>query len=99
MKSAIKYCCLAVLIGVIANVIIGAPSAGWADAKIGMKASDIVARLGRPSHDQLKTKGIQIWNRGGFIRTSSLAVLYYNQDAPDTATQLMQSQVWIWQRL
>lgn len=94
MKTAIKILIALIFIGIIANLIIGAPSTNWDLIQPGMSQQKITALLGRPSMDVFKSKGIQIWNRGGFIRSSSLAIFYYNQDTPDRATEVRVSDIW-----
>jgi hypothetical protein len=94
MKPLLKIVLALISISIIANLIIGAPSAKWDLIQPGMSQQEITTLLGRPSMDVFKSKGIQIWIRGGFIRSSSLAIFYYNQDTPDLATEVRQSDTW-----
>jgi hypothetical protein len=94
MKPLLKIVIALIIIGIITNLIIGAPSAKWDLIHPGMPHREITTLLGHPSIDVFKSKGIQIWNRGGFIRSSSLAIFYYNQDTPDRATEVRQSDTW-----
>lgn len=94
MKPLLKIVIALIIIGIITNLIIGAPSTKWDLIHPGMSQHEITTLLGRPSIDVFKSKGIQIWNRGGFIRSSSLAIFYYKQDTPDLATEVRQSDIW-----
>jgi hypothetical protein len=99
MKRPLIYAA-ALAISVIAiSIFIGAPSQKWAEIKIGMKAQEIVASLGAPKNNLLDSKSIQIWENDGFIRKSSLAVLYYDPQKPEIATKTIRSNIWIWERL
>jgi hypothetical protein len=99
MKTAIKILIALIIIGIIANLIIGAPGAKWDLVQPGMTQQEITAQLGRPSIDVFKSKGLQIWTRGGFIRSNGLAIQYYNQDTPDIATKVRKEELWFWQAI
>lgn len=99
MKRPLTYTAILGISVVAISIFIGAPSPKWAEAKAGMKASEIVASLGTPKNNVLDTKSIQIWENDGFIRTSSLAVLYYDPQKPEIATKTTRSDIWIWERL
>ena len=99
MKRPSIYAAILAISVVAISVYIGAPSPKWAEIKVGMKAPEVVASLGAPKHNLLDSKSIQIWENGGFIRTSSLAVLYYDPQKPEIATKTIRSDIWIWERL
>ncbi len=80
-------------------VFIGAPNPKWGAIKAGMNAQEIVANLGGPKNDLLQSKSVQIWMNDGVVRTSSLAVLYYDAQNPELATKTMRSDIWLWERL
>ncbi len=87
----------AIAIAVIAiGIFIGAPNSNWGQIKDGMKSSDIVAVLGFPQKDVLDSKSLQVWKNDGFIRTSSLVVLYYDQQNPEIATKVVMLDRWFW---
>ena len=99
MKRPPIYAAILATSVVAMSIFIGAPSSKWAEIKIGMKAPEIVASLGSPKNDLLDSKSIQIWENDGFIRTSSIAILYYDPQKPEIATKTIRSDIWIWERL
>ena len=64
------------------------PDPVWSQVKKDMSSAEIHHLAGPP--DKLKTADarIEIWWRKGLIRSTSLAVLYYNPEAPETATNV-----------
>ena len=99
-KRAISIGIVATLILTLgALIIVGAPDRRWALVIVGMKADNISRLIGKPDHSLRQSKGIEIWNRGTLFRTSSIVVLYYEAQAPETATQVMRSTVWCWERI
>ena len=99
MRKLLLYTFGVALLSLLANVIIGAPSRRWSTIRPGMNAEQITSSLGAPDNDLIQSKSIQILTNGGFIRFSTLAVLYYDQNTPESATRVMQSDTWIWERL
>jgi hypothetical protein len=99
MKRWSIYALIVAILLVAMCAFLGAPSRRWASIEPGMDERQIVANLGPPTNNLLNSKGIQIWQNDGMIRTSSLAVLYYDPQRPQIATQTMKSDVWIWDRI
>lgn len=101
MKTLLTTVLGLIIIGILANLITGAPSAKWNLVQPGMSQQQITTLLGRPSIDVLKSKGFQIWTRGRFIRirSSGLVVDYNSQDNPDIATKVRKSEIWFWQAI
>ena len=99
MKYPLTYAAILAISVVVISIFIGAPSPKWAEVKAGIKASEIVVILGVPKHNLLESKSVQIWEHDGFLRTSSLGILYYDPNKPDIATKTILSDIWIWERL
>ena len=64
------------------------PDPGWSQIKKGMSASEIHQLIGPAEKSKHTDARIEIWWRKGLLRSTSLAVLYYSPEAPQTATQV-----------
>ena len=64
------------------------PDPVWSQVKKGMTASEIHQIIGPAEKSKQADARIEIWWRKGFLRSTSLAVLYYSQDTPETATHV-----------
>ena len=60
----------------------------WKGIKSGMTASEIHHLIGPPDTAHRMDKRVEIWWHRGLLRTTSLAVLYYNPDSPETASMV-----------
>jgi len=99
MKRLPGYALLILTILIVADWICSRPDPRWADVTSGMSEDEVLSVIGIPSTDVLHTKGIQIWNHPGFIRSTSLAVIYEGSERPAIASKVLPGQRWLWERL
>jgi hypothetical protein len=81
------------------DIIRTKPDPRWNSIHPGMKLSSVIEKLGKPEVNLQSSKGIQIWNRSGILRTTSIALFYYDQNNPDIVTGIQPGEVWIIERL
>jgi hypothetical protein len=99
MKRRLIYITLAVIVLIAADFMRSAAGRYWKSIQAGMTEVDVRSKLGKPSKDAFKSKRIQIWTNEGFIRSSSLAVFYYDPEHPSIVTGTHEGTRWIWERL
>ncbi len=85
--------------GVTVDLVRSRAPGEWDEIREGMNSSDVVEMVGKPDVNVLDSKEIQIWTKSGLIRSSSLAVFYYDTKNPNTATRTNQSVRWLWERI
>ena len=81
------------------DLIRSRPDPEWKNIEQGMSLESVEEALGKPSHSLRESKGLQIWNRSGLLRTSSLAVYYGDMKNPHSVTNVRPSRVWLIERL
>jgi hypothetical protein len=99
MKRRLVYITLAVPVLIAADFMRSAAGRHWKSIQAGMTEVDVRSKLGKPSRNVFNSKGVQIWSNEGIIRSSSLAVFYYDPEHPNIVTRTHEGTRWIWERL
>ena len=98
MKRKFFYAIVLLIALLAIDLIRSAPDSRWKSIQVGMTEEEVRAKLGKPTSDQAKVKSVQVWINEGFIRSTSLAVLYYDPEHPLIVTGVHEGTRWIWER-
>ena len=98
MKRKLLYARVLLIALLAVDLIRSAPDSRWKSIQVGMTEEEVRAKLGKPTSDMAKIKSVQVWINDGFVRTTSLAVLYYDPEHPTVVTRPYEWTRWIWER-
>lgn len=99
MKRKLIWSGLLAVTLIVADLVRSSADNQWKTIHPGMIEQDVVAKIGLPTTNVVKSKGVQIWLRDGLIRSTSIAVFYYDLERPSTVTKTHEGTKWIWERL
>jgi hypothetical protein len=99
MKRKVLYAGILLIALLAVDLIRSAPDSRWKSIQVGMTEEEVRTKLDKPTSDQAKAKSVQVWINDGFIRSTSLAVLYYDPEHPTVVTRTHEWTRWIWERL